>query len=165
MNQLILNQNEKVIYLISEIVFNVENVDNIDTQYESIKQSISEIGFNNAANLYSVADTAKLGGKIGWIDKNHLSKNIQEDIKKIKVGEYTKPIIIPGGLLIVNLDDKKIQKENLDFNEEFNKQISFEKNSQLDQFSKIYFNKISIIKNNIQLVKIIVIYLLIRTRI
>ena len=61
----------------------------------------------------------------------------------MKIGEYTEPITIPGGILIINLDNIKAQEENLDFDVEFNKQIIFEKNTQLNQFSKIYYNKIS----------------------
>ena len=35
-----------------------------------------------------------------------------------------------------------MQEENLDFDKEFNKQIAFEQNNQLDRYSKIYFSKI-----------------------
>ena len=40
------------------------------------------------------------------------------------------------------MNDKKQQERKLNFEEEFKKQILFEKNKQLNQFSKIYFNKI-----------------------
>ena len=49
---------------------------------------------------------------------------------------------MPGGQIILYLNDKKQQERKLNFEEEFKKQILFEKNKQLNQFSKIYFNKI-----------------------
>ena len=111
-------------------------------KYKLIKKSISESGFKNTANLFSVSDTAKMGGQIGWVDESRISKIIKKEISKLKVGEYTGPITIPSGFLIIHLDDKKTQKIYLNFNEEFEKQITYEKNSQLEQFSRIYFKKI-----------------------
>jgi len=139
----IISKNKKLnVYLLSEILFNISSGENINSKYKKISQSISEIGFKNTANIYSIADSAKLGGQIGWVKENQLSKNIKKEIIKIKINEHTNPIVIPGGFLILNIDNKKIQEENLNFDEEFKKQISYEKNMQLDKFSKIYFSKI-----------------------
>ena len=137
-NNLILNKKKQNSYLVSEILFNSDNNENVENKYELIKKSISEIGFKNSANIHSISDTAKLGGKIGWVNESQLSEIIKNKIVKLKIGEYTEPIIIPGGLLIINLDDKKILEENLDFDQEFNKQVNFEKNKQLNKFSKLY---------------------------
>ena len=139
----IISKNKKLnVYLLSEILFNISSSENINSKYKKISESISEIGFKNTANIYSIADSAKLGGQIGWVKENQLSKNIKKEIIKIKINEHTNPIVIPGGFLILNIDNKKIQEENLNFDEEFKKQISYEKNMQLDKFSKIYFSKI-----------------------
>ena len=116
-------------------------------KYKLIEKSISEVGFKNTANLYSVSDSAKLGGQVGWINESQLSEIIKKEISKLKVGEYTKTITIPGGFLIMRLDDKKIQSIYLNFDEEFEKQITYEKNTQLEQYSKIYFKKIK--KNSV----------------
>ena len=146
-NNLILNKKKQNSYLVSEILFNSDNNENVENKYELIKKSISEIGFKNSANIHSISDTAKLGGKVGWINESQLSEILKNKIVKLKIGEHTEPIIIPGGLLIINLDDKKILEENLDFDQEFNKQVNFEKNKQLNKFSKLYFNKIK--KNSV----------------
>ena len=142
-NKLISDKKRQNVYLLSEILYNENNAENNEKKYKLIKKSIAEIGFKNTANIHSISDTAKLGGQIGWINESQLSKIIIKKIVKLKIGEYTEPITIPGGLLIINLDNIKIQEENLDFDLEFNKQIIFEKNTQLNQFSKIYYNKIS----------------------
>jgi len=142
-SKLISDKKKQNVYLLSEILFNENNAENNENKYKLIKKSITEIGFKNTANIHSISDTAKLGGQIGWINESQLSKIIKKKIAKLKIGEYTEPITIPGGILIINLDNIKTQEENLDFDVEFNKQIIFEKNTQLNQFSKIYYNKIS----------------------
>ena len=146
-NELLSKNKEHNEYLISEILFNAESFEEIQKKYKLIEKSISEVGFKNTANLYSVADSGKLGGKVGWINETQLSEIIKKEVSKLKVGEYTKPITIPGGFLIIHLDDKKTQNIYLNFDEEFEKQITYEKNAQLEQYSKIYFKKIK--KNSI----------------
>ena len=146
-NNLLLNKEKRISYSLSEILFNLEKEDNSNNQYKDIEKSILEIGFKNTANIYSLSDSGKLGGKIGWISENQISKMIKDKLANLEIGEYTKPIAIPGGMLILKLNDKKVEEKKLDFDEEFKKQISYEKNKQLERFSKIYFNKIK--KNSI----------------
>ena len=146
-NELLSKNKGHNVYLISEILFNTESFEEIQKKYKLIEKSILEVGFKNTANLYSVADSGKLGGKVGWINETQLSEIIKKEVSKLKVGEYTKPITIPGGFLIIHLDDKKTQNIYLNFDEEFEKQITYEKNAQLEQYSKIYFKKIK--KNSI----------------
>ena len=141
-NKLISDSKEKDTYNISEILFSAENYEDLKKKYELINKSIKEIGFDNTANIYGVSDSAKMGGKIGWVNESSLNVVIKKDIVNLNVGEHTKPITIPGGFLILRLNDKKKQKIKIVFNDEFNKQISNEKNSQLQQFSEIYFKKI-----------------------
>ena len=129
-------------YLLSEIFFSGENKEKIDEKYNLIKKSISEIGFKNTANIYSLTESAKIGGSIGWIGENQLSKKVVNEINKLQVGEFTKPINIPGGLIILKLDEKEDKKISLDFDSEFKKLIEYEKNRQLNQFSTVYFNKL-----------------------
>ena len=138
----ILDRKEQNSYFISEILFTAENYEKLQKKYKSIEKSILEIGFNNTANIHSVSDTAKLGGKIGWISDSQLNETIKKEIINLKIGEYTKPVTIPGGFLIVKLNDIKKEEINLNFNEEFNKKINRERNSQLQNFSEIYFKKI-----------------------
>ena len=138
--------NKQVIFLLSEILFNAENKEKLDKKYKKILESIKEIGFKNTANIYSTSDTAKFGGSLGWIQQNQMSKIVINELSKINVGEFTKAIIIPGGLLILKIDEKKVNELEIDFDLELKKMIQFEKNKQLSQFSSIYYKKI---KNNI----------------
>tara|TARA_Y100000590_G_scaffold467121_1_gene644876 strand:- start:2013 stop:2948 length:936 start_codon:yes stop_codon:yes gene_type:complete len=134
------NQNS---YLISEIVFKIDGNENFEEKYKIIKKSIDENGFKNSANIYSLSDTSKLGGKIGWVNENQLSKKVVDEIENLKIGEHTKPISAGGGYLILQIDNiKKIKNNNLDVDEELNKLVSYEKNKQLNQLSNVFFNKI-----------------------
>ena len=56
-------------YLLSEIVFEIKNKNEIKTKYELIQKSINEIGFENSASIYSISDTSKTGGNIGWVNE------------------------------------------------------------------------------------------------
>ena len=138
----ILDRKEQNSYFISEILFTAENYEKLQKKYKSIEKSILEIGFNNTANIHSVSDTAKLGGKIGWISDSQLNETIKKEIINLKIGEYTKPVTIPGGFLIVKLNDIKKEEIDSNFDEEFNKKVNSERDSQLKNFSEIYFKKI-----------------------
>jgi len=129
-------------YLLSEIFFSGENKEKINEKYNLIKKSISEIGFKNTANIYSLTESAKIGGSIGWVGENQLAKKVVNEINELQVGEFTKPINIPGGVVILKLDKKEDKKISLDFDSEFKKLIEYEKNRQLNQFSTVYFNKL-----------------------
>ena len=110
-------------------------------KYNLIKKSISSTGFENTASLYSISDTAKIGGVIGWVNENSLSLKINKALSELKINEFSKPIILPGGFLILQINDERIIKKNLDIEKELEKMINAETNRQLNQFSNIYFNK------------------------
>ena len=137
------NQNS---YLLSEILFRSEVNEDVNKKYELIKKSIENVGFKNSANIYSIADTSKVGGKIGWINENQLSKEIVKKLEKLKINEYSKPINLIEGYLILKVEDiKKIKNNNLDIDKELKKLENYERNKQLNRMSNIFFNKI---KNN-----------------
>jgi len=138
-----LNKREE--FLLSEIFFNAQNKKELEKKYKKILESIKEIGFKNTANIYSISDSAKFGGSIGWINKNRISKIIFNELLKIKIGEFTRPINIPGGIVIIKINDKRTSELEIDFDSELKKMIQYEKNKQLKQFSSIYYKKV---KNN-----------------
>ena len=128
-------------YFLSEIVFEKKiNVDLVD-QINKIKDSIDSIGFNNTANIYSISQSSNFGGKIGWIDENNLSQNIFENLRNIKIGEYTEVMQIGNNYIILKIEDKKSQKIIFNKEVELKKMIEFERIKQLNVFSNIYFNK------------------------
>ena len=106
-----------------------------------VKLSIKEIGFNNTANVYSISNSSKLGGKLGWVKESSLSKEIIKKLKLIDEGKFTDVIKIGNNNLILNLEKIKITEVKIDKDKEVEKLIQIEANKQLSQFSNIYFNK------------------------
>ena len=132
---------DKKEYLLSEIIFEREVNQNLDELIKKIKTSINEIGFENTANIYSISDTSKFGGEIGWVDETSLSNMININLQNKKINEFTDVIQVGNNYLILMVNDIKFTKIKIDKDEEFKKLIKFETNRQLNQFSKIYFNK------------------------
>ena len=127
-------------YQLSEIIFEVKSKEEIESKYELITKSINQIGFKNTASIYSFSQSAKTGGNIGWISKSSLSSKIQKNIENLQIGEISKPLILSNGILILKVTN--IKKSKVDYEYELKKKINFEKNRQLNKFSKIYYNKI-----------------------
>ncbi len=128
-------------YLLSEIIVTKPFDANFEDFIKKIITSISEIGFNNTANIYSIAETAKLGGKLGWIDENNLSELIFKELNKIDEGEYTNVINIGNNFMILKIEKIRLKEISINKKNEFNKMIKYETNKQLNQFSRIYFEK------------------------
>ena len=127
---------------LSEIIFEVTNKEEIQRKYNEVVKSINDIGFKNSAATYSFSESAKIGGDIGWINENSLNDEIKRNINSLQIGEITKPIILSNGILILKLMNTKNIKNTIDIENEYKKAINYERNRQLDQYSKIYYNKI-----------------------
>ena len=136
------NNNFLKSYLLSEISFEVSNLKELDNKFQEISDAISDKGFDFAALKYSISPTSNLGGKLDWINENSLNKSIRSAINGLKINDFTKPISVPGGFLILQVNDIKNTKIKIDIEKEFKKLVNYEKNNQLNQYSKIYFNKV-----------------------
>jgi len=128
--------------LLSEIIFTVNNKSEFQSKYDEIKTSINEIGFEETARIYSLSDSRKSGGNLGWIYKNQLSKEIKNELNEIVVGNFTKPIITSGGFLILKLNDVKSESIEDDKDTRLKKMIEFERERQFTTFSTLYYKRI-----------------------
>jgi peptidyl-prolyl cis-trans isomerase SurA len=135
-------KNESIEYNLSEIVYETTNKNNIKEKYLEIKNSISEMGFENSASIYSISESSKIGGSIGWVRKESLNPKIIQNISKLNLNEISKPMIIPNGILILKINETKKIITEINYDEEFKKLINYERNQKLNQYSKIYFNKV-----------------------
>ena len=129
-------------YQLSEIIFEVTSKEEIEKKYKEVVKSIDREGFENSAAIYSFSESAKIGGDIGWINENSLNDNIKKNIKDLKHGQITKPIILSNGILILRLEDTKTLESTIDVKNELKTAIIYERNRQLNEYSKIYYNKI-----------------------
>ena len=124
-------------YNLSEIVF-------LKDQSKKILESIEINGFENTANLYSMSDSSKVGGKIGWVKKNNLSLEINRELENLKINSYSSPIKIDNNYLILKINDIKEIRVKIDKQKELDKMIMIETSKQLDKFSNIFYNKIKL---------------------
>jgi len=127
--------------LLYEIVFVKKENITIQEYIDKIRLSINEIGFENSANIFSIADSSKFGGKIGWVNESGLSDKISEKLTNKNVGDITEPIQIGNSYLILKIEDIKDKKILLDKEKELQRLSNVEINEQLNKFSTIYFNK------------------------
>ena len=128
--------------LLSEIVFNVDKKGDLKDKFKLIKQDIEIKGFSNAALIHGVSDSSNNGGKLGWIKLSSLNSNIKSQVTKIDVGKFSNPIVVPGGFLILKIEDQREVKKNLDLNKEIQITVNEKTNEQLNKLSIVYFNKV-----------------------
>ena len=131
-------------YNLSEIIFSKQNNNNLKEVEKKIFESINEIGFENTANLYSISDSAKVGGKIGWIRKDNLSAEVVEKLKNLKQNSNSPVIEIGNNYLILKINEIKETPVKIDKKKELEKMIMIETSKQLDKFSNIFYNKIKL---------------------
>ena len=77
-----------------------------------------------------------------------ISIKLKNEITDLKIGEFSKPIIIPGGALILKLENIKEINNEINLEKKLNELVRYSTNEQLNQFSNIYFNKV---KKNIKI--------------
>ena len=138
----LMRNNKQKEYLLLEILFNLANDEKLNTKFSKIKKLINEKNFSQAALSYSISSTNNNGGNLGWVKESALSPKIRNEVNQIQVGEITNPILIPGGFLILKIDQIKESEKNLNLEKEMQIVINQKTNEQLNQFSNIYFNKI-----------------------
>ena len=130
------------VYNLSEILFELKSNEKLSDKYNLVIKNINNSGFKNSANIFSISDTSKFGGEIGWVDETQLNELMLKEIKTLKINDITKPIQTTNGYLIIKVNDKKKKEVTVDFNKTVKRLITMENNRQLQQFSLIYFNKI-----------------------
>ena len=129
-------------FLLSEIVFRIENKKEEEKFINKINKSIIDNGFGNTALIFSISDSSNTGGKLGWVDESSISKKILSQLNGLKKNQHTKPILIPSGYLILYVEDIKQIEKKVDFEKEILNRINSIQTQQLNQFSNIFFNKI-----------------------
>ena len=129
-------------YNLEEILFILEKNENLDDKFSIIKKDIKVRGFSKAALDFSVSNSSNQGGALGWIKENFLSKKIIDELNRTKTNEYTNPIVIPGGFLILNIKNIRTVKKEVDLDKQLKLVIDKKTNEQLNQFSNIFYQKI-----------------------
>ena len=142
LEKLIKNNLEILSFNLSEIIFLGKNKIAIEKKTQEITDSIKTIGFKDAAVIHSISESSKLGGEIGWINENQMPKKIFLAIKDLEIGEFSKPIITPGGIILLKVNNKKKVSTKIDKKKEMNRLISYERNRMLNEYSIIYYKEV-----------------------
>ncbi len=129
-------------FLLSEIIFTLTSNDKLEDKYNLIKNSISSIGFEESAKVFSLSESKNSGGSVGWVYKSQLSKKIAEKIENLEIGQFTDPIPTQGGFMVIKLSDKKSEKLKINKREKLKNAISYEKNRQLTRYSTLQYKRI-----------------------
>ena len=137
-----IKNNKKYEYNLSELLFELNKTEKVYKTYEDIIDYVKLNNFKSAAFKYSIANSSKSGGEIGWVKETLLSKDLNNKLKKLKKNEITEPIKYPNGYLILKINDKREMKQIVNFDEEFKDLVNFEKNKQLNQFSILFYKKL-----------------------
>ena len=142
------NKKDKFKYNLSEIVISDNSSESIDEILLKVKKSIKDVGFENTANIFSISNTSKNGGLIGWINELQISEKIIKSIEKIKINETSEPIQIPNGFLLIKINNKEKFNEEINVEDQLKQLINQETNRQLNNFSIIYFKRL---KKNLEI--------------
>ena len=129
-------------YYLREILFKIDNNEKFEEKYKKILDLVEKDGFENAANIFSISNTSKKGGDLGWIKKTQLNEKLVNKIEKLKLDKITSPIKVGNGFLLIKLEKKRIFKEKIDLDRELENLVNKETDRQLNQYSIIFFNKL-----------------------
>lgn len=143
----LIDKKKQTEFKLREIVFNIEANENLNEKLMKIKNDILLDDFQGAAFIHSISNTSQQGGNLGWIKESSLNQKIKSILKNTNIGDFTKPIVVPGGFLILKVEETRETELNIDIDKEIKLAIKEKTNEQLNQFSNIYFNKI---KKNIK---------------
>ncbi len=139
-NQVQQKQTEVEELNLSEILFDIQTNSSLEKTKKIIFSEIENSGFEAAASIFSISESKKFGGKLGWIKSNQIAKKIFNEINKGKV--ITNPIKTNNGYLILKINERRKVTEKIDIDEELNKLITRETEKEINKLGYIYFNKI-----------------------
>ena len=129
---------------LSEIVFQIKNNNEIIEKKNLIKKDIVKKGFKSAANIYSISESSKFGGELGWIKSNQLSNKILDILTNLSIDELSEPIKIPNGYMILKINDIREITIEKDKEKLLDDLIKVEINNKYSQFSIIHYNKLKL---------------------
>ena len=112
-NKSLKNKKKLKQYKISEIEINLNNSNDDKNIVSLIKNEISTNGFENTALKYSISNSSKNKGDLGWIEERSLSQKILKTLSVMKVGDISEPIERQGSLLFLKLNDVKESQVNI----------------------------------------------------
>ena len=130
-------------YLISEIVLKSVESNKLDEEINKVKNMIKDIGFEKTAMTVSVSANSVSGGNIGWIEENSIAKKFKSRIINTPVGEVSKPIVLPEGIIIFTVRDKRKSNKVVDLESIRKSLILAERNKILNMYSLSHYESLT----------------------
>ena len=129
-------------YFLSEIIVPVSDSQNPNDVYQKVKSRLFSEKFENVAREISISQTRDAGGEVGWVNEKTIAEIVIKKIKDLNVGEITSPILIPEGIMIIKLNNKREIKNEINKDQLKRKIILNERDKILATYSKMYLNKL-----------------------
>ena len=108
-----------------------------------VEEEIEKFGFEDAVLKFSIAPSSSNQGKLGWINSNSLSKELLDVIKKLEIGDITKPIQKNDRISFFKLIDKKIVNYSPNDIENLKKKLIDQKKNELFKlYSSSFLSKL-----------------------
>ena len=124
------SKDNKLKYSLQHILIKSNNTDT-EKIIEKIYSDTDKENFSELAQLYSDGPNANNGGSLGSLEIEEMPEIFVEEVKKLKIGELSKPIKSPNGihiLKLVNIEGSS-NKEKLNQREYKFQQILLKKNA------------------------------------
>ena len=135
------NQKNLKEYNLSEI--EISESGNSNEILKKIYNLIESEGFKNAVTNFSISDTSKNEGKIGWVSEGSLSKIYQEALRNIEEGNVTRPIKNLDSLVILKVNEiKYIKNDEINIENIKEKILEQKKAEKLDLFSRSHYSNL-----------------------
>ena len=115
----------------------------IEKILNDVYQVIKNKSFEEAAKKYSISSSASKGGVIGFFKEKTLSRVYLSELKKINIGEITKPIKNANSITILKINSmNNVEEKDLDLNKIKEEIIAKKKEEKLSLFSRSHFTSI-----------------------
>jgi len=140
--KLIQNKEQINEYLISEILIKSVEKNNLELEIEKLKKKIEAEGFENVARKFSISESSTNSGDLGWLNENVISKKMKSAIINTPVGALSEPILLPEGILIFKIKDKRKIKNTQSLEDIKNELVNAEKLKILNMYSRSHYDKL-----------------------
>jgi peptidyl-prolyl cis-trans isomerase SurA len=129
-------------YLLSEIIIRPVSTGDLNSAIKELKNRINDEGFKNVALNSSISSTAMKGGDLGWVDENILPTKFRPTIIKTSVGNISDPIVLPNGVLLFKVRDKRKMKKIVNLEDAKNQLVNAEKTKILNMHSLSHYENL-----------------------
>ena len=79
---------------------------------------------------------------MGWLSEDIISEKVKKKIENTEIGNISEPIILPEGILIFKIRDKRTKKREINLEEEKNRLVNIEKQKILNLYSISHYDKL-----------------------